>query len=365
MGHLSQWMASHSVDGSALAPGVVDEYFAHRRSAGYATYRSGRALEPLLAYLRGLGVVAAPTPARTPATEAERLLARFAGYLARERGLAESTIDRHVGQVRPFLRVRDTGEMVDLRRLDASDVTAFVLAWCRDNRGGTAVRMVTALRSLLRFLHVDGLIGQPLVQAVPSVAEWKLASLPKALDAAEVAALLESCDQATVAGRRAYAILVVLVRLGLRAGEVARLSLDDVDWRRGEITVRGKGNRHERLPLPADVGQAIVSYLDRGRPATTSTSREVFMTVLAPHRALTRGAVTEVVARAAERAGLGRIYAHRLRHTAATGMLRGGGSLVEIGQVLRHHRPRTTMIYARVDTEALRTLARPWLGGAA
>jgi site-specific recombinase XerD len=225
--------------------------------------------------------------------------------------------------------------------------------------------MVSALRSLLRFLHVDGLVDQPLVQAVPSVAAWKLAGLPKALDADQVSALLASCDKATAVGRRDYAILVALVRLGLRAGEVASLCLDDIDWRRGELTVRGKGNRHERLPLPADVGQAVVSYLEAGRPAATATGREVFVTVRAPHRELTRVTVTQVVARAARRAGLGRIYAHRLRHTAATGMLRGGASLAEIGQVLRHHRALTTMTYAKVDIDALRALARPWLGGVA
>jgi integrase/recombinase XerD len=157
----------------------------------------------------------------------------------------------------------------------------------------------------------------------------------------------------------------VLVRLGLRASEAAALRLDDIDWRRGEICVRGKGNRHDRLPLPADVGQAIVAYLTAGRPDATAGSREVFIRVRAPQQALTRGAVTQVVARAAQRARLGTIYAHRLRHTAATGMLRAGGSLSEIGQVLRHRHALTTAIYAKVDTDALRPLARPWPTGAA
>ena len=361
MGHLSRWLAGQGVDGSALTPVVVDAYFTQRRAAGYASHRTGRALEPLLGHLRDRNVVPTPVPPRVTGA-VEVVLARFVGYLAGERGLAESTIQGHVRQVRPFLEAGDVG---GLERLSAGDVTAYVLARCRDNRGGTAVRMVTALRSLLRFLHVEGLVDQPLVQAVPSVAAWKLAGLPKALEGAQVSALLESCDQGTVVGRRDYAILVLLARLGLRAGEVASLSLDDVDWRRGEITVRGKGNRCERLPLPADVGQAIVSYLDAGRPATTATGREVFTRVRAPHQALTRGAVTQAVARAAQRAGLGRVFAHRLRHTAATGILRGGGSLAEVGQLLRHHRALTTVIYAKVDIDALRALARPWLGGVA
>ncbi len=166
-------------------------------------------------------------------------------------------------------------------------------------------------------------------------------------------------------GRRDLAILTVLVRLGLRAGEAAALQLDDIDWRRGELTIHGKGNRHDRLPLPADVGQAIVAWLTAGRPDATAAGREVFMRVRAPHAALTRGAVTQVVARAAQRAGFGPIYAHRLRHTAATGMLRAGGSLPEIGQVLRHRHAFTTAIYAKVDIDALRLLARRWPRGAA
>jgi len=200
---------------------------------------------------------------------------------------------------------------------------------------------------------------------VPSVAAWKLAGLPKALADGQVAALLASCDQHTAVGRRDLAILTVLARLGLRASEAAALRLDDIGWRRGEITVHGKGNRHDRLPLPADVGQAVVAWLTAGRPDATAGGREVFVRVRAPQRALTRGAVTQVVARAGQRAGLGPIHAHRLRHTAATGMLRVGGSLGEIGQVLRHRHALTTAIYANVDIDALRPLTRPWPAGAA
>jgi integrase len=225
-------------------------------------------------------------------------------------------------------------------------------------------RMVTALRSLLGFLHVEGIVDQPLATAVPSVAGWTQTGLPKALDAEQVAALLACCDERTATGRRDLAILTLLVRLGLRAGEVAALRLDDIDWRRGEITVRGKGNRRDRLPLPADVGERIVAYLGDGRPESTQ-DRAVFVRAQAPYRALTSNAVTTVVVAAGRRAGLGVIGAHRLRHSAATAMLRSGGSLTEIGQTLRHIRPLTTAIYAKVDIEALRQLARPWPGEAA
>lgn len=359
MGHLSRWLAGNEWDASMLTSTVVDTFVAERRAAGYVNHRSGRGLGPLLEHLRQRRVL--PVCA-LPVTAAEQLLLRYAQYLAAERGLAETTIRRNVELVRPFLAGRGVAGEVDLR-VTAGDVTAFVVAQCRARVGGTAPRMVTALRSLLRFLHVEGLIDQPLVDAVPSVAGWKLSGLPKTLHAEQVVALLSSCDRDTVVGRRDFAILTVLVRLGLRAGEVAGLRLDDIDWRQGEITVRGKGNRHERLPLPADAGQAITSYLNAAHPVPTG--RELFGRVRAPHGALTRLAVTQVVARAARRAGLGAVYAHRLRHTAATGMLRAGGTLTEIGQVLRHRHTLTTAIYAKTDVEALRVLARAWPVGAA
>jgi integrase/recombinase XerD len=220
------------------------------------------------------------------------------------------------------------------------------------------------LRSLLRFAHVDGLTGQSLAAAAPRVAGWSQAGLPRALEPAQVAALLATCDPGTATGRRDLAILRLLARLGLRAGEVAALGLDDIDWRRGEITVRGKGNRHDVLPLPADVGQAIVDYLADGRPPA-ALDRAVFICAQAPRRALTPGGVIRVVVTAGQRAGLGTLGAHRLRHSAATAMLRAGGSLNEIGQLLRHRRPYTTAIYAKVDLEGLRQVARPWPGGAA
>ncbi len=362
MGHLSRWLAGRGLVASALTPAMVDGYLIERRAARYVGHRTARAFQPLLAYLRRREVVAEP-PA-PDATAVEALLARYACYLAGERGLAETTILRNVDLVRPFLADRDKAGGVDLDRLDAGEVTAFVVGQCRDVRGGSAPRMVTALRSLLRFLYVEGLIDRPLATAVPPVAAWKLTGLPKALHADQVAALLASCDQSTTVGRRDLAILTVLVRLGLRAGEVAALRLDDIDWRLGEITVRGKGNRYERLPLPADVGQVIVAYLSADHPAATAAGREMFGRVRAPRGALTRLAVTQIVARAARRAGLGSFYAHRLRHTAATGMLRAGGSLVEIGQVLRHRHTLTTAIYAKVDVDTLRALARLWPVGA-
>jgi integrase/recombinase XerD len=220
---------------------------------------------------------------------------------------------------------------------------------------------VTALRSLLGFMHLEGLIAEPLVGAVPSSASWRLSGLPRALEPGQVGALLTCCDRGTVVGRRDLAVLTMLVRLGLRAGEVAALNLEDIDWRAGELVVVGKGRRSERLPLPVDVGEAISGYLRDGRPSS-ALDRALFVRVKAPHQRLTTGGITQVVVSAARRAGLGQIHAHRLRHTAATSMLRAGAPLREIGQVLRHREQLSTAIYAKVDRAALRSLAQPWPG---
>lgn len=220
------------------------------------------------------------------------------------------------------------------------------------------------LRSLLRFLHVEGIIEGSLAAAVPSVSNRHLVGLPKGIDPEQVQRLLASCDPATPTGCRDFAILTMLVHLGLRSIEVARLRLDDVDWQTGEIIVHGKRNRVDRLPLPANVGAALAAYLKNGRPANVQ-SRNLFIYALAPYRPLDAGGVASLVVNAARRAGIGHISAHRLRHTAATEMLRAGATLPEIGQVLRHSRAMTTAIYAKVDVAALRTIARSWPGDVA
>jgi integrase len=241
----------------------------------------------------------------------------------------------------------------------AADVIGFVLAACPGRAVGSAKLIVCALRSLLGWLHLSGQLPASLATAVPSVAGWRLSSPPKGQERGELRRLLSSCDRRTRTGRRDYAIMLLLSRLGLRAGEVARLGLDDIDWRRGEITICGKGDRAERLPLPADVGAAITAYLRGGRP-NTAEGRSVFVRVHAPHRALTTGGITQVVFDAARRAGLPKMHAHRLRHTAATAMLAAGSSLPEVGQVLRHRSMLSTAIYAKVGRNALAVLARPW-----
>jgi integrase/recombinase XerD len=338
MAHLSRWMTAEGLDARVLEMPAVERYFEARRSAGYANERTVEALGPMLGYLRALG--AAPLPSAAPATETSQLLNRYAGYLAAERGLAPRTVALNVRLARPFLqqRAQERDGCLDLRQLTVAEVRAFVLDQAR-KQPRSAKRIVTALRSLLRFLHADGVITVPLAGTVPSPAGYSPAGLPRALEPGQVQAMLASCDPATATGRRDRAVLL-LSRMGLRAGEVAGLGLDDTGWRRGEITVRGKGGRSDRLPLPADVGTAVVAYLRDGRPAG-ALDRTVFIAAQAPRKALSYTGVTTIVAEAAARAGIpGPVHAHRLRHLAATAMLRGGGSLTEIGQALRHARPR-------------------------
>ena len=363
MAHLSSWLTGEGLDLRRLSMCDVERFLTARRRAGYTQYLSAKAMQPMLASLREQGMIVMPRPTAVQGP-VDGALASYRQYLVHERGLGHATARGYGDAVCPFVRSRLTpdGLTLNWESLDAADVIAFVVARTPNQSRGAAKLTVTALRSLLRFLHVDGLVARPLAAAVPSVAGWRLAGLPKGLTPEEVQALLASCDRRTGMGRRDFAVLTTLVRLGLRAGELAALRFDDIDWRVGTMIIHGKGNHIEPLPLPADVGDAIVTYLRRGRP-TTATERTVFVRRRAPHDALSSGGVTQIVAAAARRAGLGVIHAHRLRHTAATELLRAGAPLSEIGQLLRHRRALTTAIYAKVDRTALRTIARPWPGG--
>lgn len=362
LAHFSRWLATKGLDtATPLTPTGMDEFLTVRRSQGYAQWLSRKALAPLVLYLRGLGLVAPGSKAALSPTQA--LLARYHRYLIDTRGLAATSARGYVDLVRPFVAIRAVDNGLDWVGLRPAEVIEFVLSTCLGRSVGSAKLAVTALRSLLGFLHVEGLIQTPMATMVPSVAGCRLAGLPRSLEPGEVQRLLGACDRRTRTGRRDFALLMLLVRLGLRAGEVRSLRLEDLDWRAGELVVRGKGDRVERLPLPSEVGQAVAAYLRRGRPVTAQ-GRTVFVRVRAPHRALSSAGVTAAVVAAASRAGLGRVSAHQLRHTVATQMVRSGVPLPEIGQVLRHRRLATTAIYAKVDQAGLRLLARSWPGGA-
>ena len=357
--HLGGWLDEAGRDATDLDAAAVRAYVAARRAAGCGEFVTPRGLALLLGYLRGLGVLP-PPEASAPQTLAGELLEDYGRWLLAERGLRPEVARGYLGAVRPFVTAHAAGGLSGLRELTSGDVTAFLTAESRRLGPKTVQRVATALRSLLRFWHLQGLTGGPLDRAVPKAANRR-PGLPRPLERGQVAALLASCDQQTAMGRRDLAMLILLARLGLRAGEVAGLTLDDIDWRTGEISIGGKGGRRDRLPLPADAGQAVAAWLLHGRPAG-ALDRSVFIRARAPRSGLTPGAVTEAVAAAAQRAGLGIIYAHRLRHSAATAMLAEGGSLAEIGQVLRHRRAVTTTAYTKVNIEALRALARPWPG---
>jgi integrase/recombinase XerD len=359
--HLSRWLEAEHLDVADLDGESVERFFRDRREIGHTKLISVRAADPMLRYLRGLGFIAdtAPPVLHDPVDE---LLARYQRYLVLERGLLPESARSYAVNVRPFLEGLAGPAGIELDRLDGPAVVAFAVAACPQQTRSSAKRTTKALRSLLRFLHADGYVERSLVHAVPVAAGWRLASLPKRLEADEVLQLLEASDRSTVVGRRDFGVMMLLARLGLRVGEVAALSLEDIDWRAGEIVVRGKHGHCDRLPLPADVGEAIVAYLRDGRPAD-ALGRTVFVRVRAPHRTLTGPGVGKIVHGAAERVGL-RIYAHQLRHTVASEMLRAGAALPEIGQVLRHRHPETTAIYAKVDRDALRQIARPWPGAA-
>lgn len=287
----------------------------------------------------------------------ERVLAGYRRYLLVERGLSEATVDGYESAARLFLSERDGLKDLELERLTAADVSGFLAEECASLSVSAAIRLAQVARSLLRYLHLAGLIPAPLDWAVPSVAPARGRALPRGLPPTNVSALLASCDRGRLAGRRDYAILLLLVRLGLRAGEVVALKLDDLDWRAGELVVRGKGGRRDVLPLAVDVGEALAAYL-RDRPRCEY--REVFVKMMGPPVPITRHTVSAVVRDACIRAGIGRVCPHQLRHTAASAMLGAGASLAEIAQVLRHSQQQTTAIYARVDRDALRTLALPW-----
>jgi len=363
MAEVSRWLAGRDLGAGELTEAAAGQFLAERRAAGRTRFVSARGLRPLLDYLRELGIAPPPSTA-PPSTASEALLERYTSHLLERRGLSASTARNHLGLARTFLSWREAaaGEL-DLKRLDAAAVSEFVLEETRRLSVGSAKCAVTQLRALLRFLHLEGEAPSDLAGAAPPIASWRLASLVKALDERSVAQLLCSCDRRTRAGRRDFAILTALSRLGLRAGELAALRLDDVDWRAGELLICGKGSRRDRLPLPADVGEALAAWLTRGRPHCGSAF--LFTRLRAPHGGLSAGAVSDVVRRACRRAGLPVVGAHRLRHTAATEMLRSGGDLAEVGQVLRHRSRDVTSIYAKVDRAALAAVVRPWPGVAA
>ena len=359
MAHLSRWLAERGWSGADLTEERVAEFLAARREAGCSQHYGRRAMTPMMDFLAGQHVTPAPSAVGPAVSGAESVLAGFEAYLVSERALSPATVTAYLARGRRFLADYTADGAVDA--LTCADVTHAVAAEAERVSVGGVQYYVAAVRALLRYCHVRGLVDTDLSAAALAATGRRTSLLPRGLGDRDTRALLRACDRRRRIGRRDYAVLVLLMRLGLRAGEVARLRLDDFDWRAGEVVVHGKGARVDRMPLPVDVGAAVTGYLQRGRPPTAR--REVFVTVIAPVGPLTREAVGGIVRRACVRAGVSPVGPHRLRHTTAAAMVRAGVGLPDIGQVLRHRGLVTTAVYARVDLAALRTLARPWPSG--
>ncbi len=321
------------------------------------------ALRWFLCHLRQRGLVAHPV--RERGGPIEGISSTYEDYLLKERGVCRGSADSYLLIVRRFLRERfGDGEVLVLGEIVATDLSGFMRRQACQYSVERAKVMATALRSFLGFLRWRGDVRTDLAAAVPGVAYWRLSTLPRWITRQEVDRVLASCQRQSAIGRRNYAMVLLLARLGLRAVEVAELTLEDLNWRAGEISVAGKkGGRDQKLPLTQEVGKALAEYLRHDRPR--ANTRHVFVRSRAPRRGMCGPAVSTIVHKAMRRASieLPRAGAHTLRHSLATEMLRNGASLAEIAEVLRHKHIDTTAIYAKVDVEGLRTLAMPWPGG--
>jgi len=340
----------------ALNEQQIDE-LGLRHSAELSAARS------FLRHLRATGVI--PVPLREPSTPLEGVARDYEAYLLKERGVCQGSADSYLLTVRRFLREQfGTDAPLEAAQIRAADLSAFMRRHAGQHSLDWAKVMAAALRSFMGFLRWRGDVSTDLAATVPSVAHWRLATLPRWITRPEVERVLQGCEQDSAVGRRNYAILLLLARLGLRAGEVARLTLEDLHWRAGEIAVVGKGGRCDTLPLTEDVGRGLAAYLGHGR--ARCTTRRVFVTNRAPRRALSNHTISQIAHQAIVRAGIQTVRpgAHTLRHALATDMLRNGAALAEIAEVLRHQNLETTAIYAKVDLDRLRTVAQAWPGGA-
>ena len=353
----SRWLEGQDVTAAQVDERRVEEFLAAQRSAGrYTSQWSRVGLQCLLHVLREQGAAPVCSPAG-PGSATDMLLGSFERYLRDERGLAPGTASGYVAHARRFLNW--LAPSTNLSSLTAAEVTAAVLFEAGHGAAVSTVQnFVAGLRAFLRFCFLQGLLDTELSEAALAVTGRRRSALPQGISAPQGRALLASCDRRTGLGRRDYAIIISLLRLGLRRSELAAVTLEDLDWRAGEIAIRGKAGRAERLPLPGEVGAAIAGYLSRGRPP--SPRREVFLRARAPFTPIDAATVSSTVRRACRRAGIGSVGAHRLRHTMACQMVEAGVPLIQVGHVLRHKSLQSTAIYARVDVEGLRALAVPW-----
>ena len=361
---LSRWMEQEHIAIQKLNEQRMADFLKARKKPLRRHRQVQHTLTQLLEHLRRSKIIPDQRPPQKE-NSTDRLMHGYGRFLSQERGLSQITLGNYLPIARRFLFNVFGTKAVHLNELAARDVHTFIL---RDKSTSSPKRVqltTSGLRSFLGYLYLRGQIAIPLAASVPAVATWRLSDLPQFLEPEQVQRLLESCERSNPCGRRDYAALLLLARLGLRAGEVVHLCLEDINWNSGEVLIRGKSSREDRLPLPPDVGRALATYLQKVRPPCSS--RRVFIRMKAPHEGFSSSvAVCNIVRRALLRAELQPEHkgAHLLRHSLATQMLRGGASLTQIGQILRHQLPQTTEIYAKVDLAALRAVAQPWPGGA-
>ena len=358
---VSRWLLAEGLEADDLDAARVAGFLADRAEQRRARPLTKRGLEPMLAFLVAGDVVEADEQV-SPAQSVDMLIAEFGMHLVEERGLSVRTVVGYERTARLFLQACAPAPEVagcGLAHLEPGEITSFVLARCAALSVGSAGNVVTAVRALLRFAHLRGYMARSLADCVPKAASWRDSGRSRALRPSDVERLLAACDRRTMIGRRDFAVITVLARLGLRSGDVTGMVLEDIDWRAGELAVTGKSGRRDRLPVPVDVGEALAGYCQTRRPATEH--RALFVHGRAPHGPLSASAVGHIVVRAGRRAGLDeRVGAHRLRHSAATAMRRAGAPMFEIRQVLRHRFVVTTALYAKDDLDALARIARPW-----
>lgn len=356
VGRLGRWLSDRgqSLGDMGLADG---EAFIADRCRDVRRHSVSRGeLVRLRQYLMDVGAIPPDPP--SPRNDVDELIGSYCGWLLDVRGLSAATVRRYQATARRFLVQRPAG--VDLSGLTSTEVGGFLLAISTEGSVGAAKGHVAEIRSLLRFAFLTGRTPLALAAAVPPVAGWHDTGIPPQLPASMIEALLDSCSRSTPIGIRDRAIMLLLARLGLRSIEVARLRLEDLHWRVGEVTIRGKSRRLDRLPLPVDAGEAIADYLVQARQQCEL--RMVFLTCRAPRRPITSGGVGGVVKQACIRVGVPVVGPHRLRHALATGMVANGVALSDVSQVLRHRDLATTAIYAKIDLESLLAVARPWPG---
>ena len=355
-----RWIKENHVVASDIDESITDRFLLESGRKGAVRRGDNKTLHRFLDYLRREGAIPLPKPIIDdfPLVHLKR---RYDDYLLKERGLSTIAGSRYWPYIQRFLCERYGNRPMRLYDLCPQDIDRFLLSHVHERAPKAAQLMVSAIRSFLRFLFRYGETKCDLSTAVPAVAAWRLSEVPKYIKPEEVESLLESCDRTTSVGRRNYSILLLIAHLGLRAGEIVTLELDDIDWRASELTIRGKGQFCDRLPLPQIVGEALAVYLKDDRPKCPT--RRVFVRIRAPYRGFKDSStVSTIVRRTVEKSGLNTPSkgAHLLRHSLATGMLRKGASMAEIGELLRHRSPNSTEIYAKVDIEGLRSIVRIW-----